>query len=83
MTGRTIEDDRVRLAWFDLALREEGARVAKLEAEVGMLDERVTTERDNRRLRFGVAIATLALMAVQVLVVVVNYLFPSERREYA
>jgi H+/Cl- antiporter ClcA len=31
------------------------------------LGERVTTEQENRRLRFGIAIAALVLMAVQVL----------------
>jgi hypothetical protein len=38
-----------------------------------MAGERVATEQENRRLRFGIAIAALALMA----------LFPNERREYA
>jgi tetrahydromethanopterin S-methyltransferase subunit F len=52
-----------------------------------MAGERVTTEQKNRRLRCGIAIAALASMALQVLVgvvlVIVNYLFPSEGPEYA
>jgi len=51
-----------------LAFRAEEAHVAKLEAEAGLLGERVATEQENRRLRFGIAIAALALMALQVLV---------------
>jgi hypothetical protein len=103
---------------FDL--RGKAARVAKLEAEADMAGERVATEQENRRLRFGIAIGALVLMAVQVLVangifgwygvaagwdvpsssvtawlgttvvevvavvlVIVNYLFPNARREYA
>jgi uncharacterized membrane protein len=103
-----------------LRIRGEAAKVVKLEAEADMAGERVSTEQENRRLRFGIAIAALALMALQVLVangifgwygvaaewhvpssaigawlgttvvevvavvlVIVNYLFPNERRGYA
>jgi membrane protein implicated in regulation of membrane protease activity len=85
-----------------------------------MLGEQVATEKENRKLRFGIAIAALVLMALQVLaangifawygiaadwavpsstvtawlgttvvevvavvLVIVNYLFPGERRKYA
>lgn len=102
------------------AFRAESARAAKLEAEADLLGERVATEQENRKLRFGIAIAALALMAIQVLaangifawygvaagwavpssavtawmgttvievvsvvLVVMNYLFPGERRRYA
>jgi membrane protein implicated in regulation of membrane protease activity len=93
-----------------------------IEAEADMLGERVATEKENRKLRFGIAIAiaALILMALQVfaangifawygvaagwavpssavtawmgttvievvsvVLVVVNYLFPGERRKYA
>ena len=50
------------------ALRAEEAQIAKLEAEADMAGERVATEAENRRLRFGIAIAALGLMALQVLV---------------
>jgi hypothetical protein len=52
----------------DFALRAEEARVASLEAEAHLLGERVATEKENRRLRFGIVIAALVLMALQVLV---------------
>lgn len=103
-----------------LRIRGEAAKVTKLEAEADMVVERVSTEQENRRLRFGIAIAALVLMSVQVLVangffgwygvaagwavpasaigawlgttvvevvavvlVIVDHLFPDERREYA
>ena|ERR1700743_2479650 len=115
--GEHLDMRRARLG-FDL--RAEEARVAKLEAEAGMAGERVSTEQENRRLRFGIAIAALALMGMQVLaangvfvwfgisagwavpssaiaawlgttvvevvavvLVIVNYLFPNGRQEYA
>ena len=115
--GRESEHERARA---DLDFRGQAARVAKLEAEADMLGERVATEKENRKLRFGIAIAALILMALQVLaangifawygvaagwavpstavtawmgttvievvsvvLVVVNYLFPGERRKYA
>ncbi|HEY2053416.1 MAG TPA: hypothetical protein VGH14_05725 [Solirubrobacterales bacterium] len=116
-----IADD-LDLARARLKIKERGeaAEVAKLEAEADMVGERVATEKENRRLRFGIAIAALVLMALQVLaangvfawyglaagwdvpssavtawlgttvvevvavvLVIVNYLFPNERREYA
>jgi hypothetical protein len=52
----------------EFQVRSEAARVAKLEAEAQMAGEHVATEKDNRKLRFGIAIAALVLMAVQVLV---------------
>jgi hypothetical protein len=110
-----FEQERKLAKW-----RAEAAEVAKLEAEAGLLGERVTTEQENRRLRYRIAIAALALMGLQVLVangvfgwydvaagwdvpssavgawlgatvvevvavvlVIVNYLFPNERRGYA
>jgi hypothetical protein len=51
----------------DFEMRAEEARVSGLEAEANLLRERVATERENRRLRFGVAIAALVLMGLQVL----------------
>lgn len=42
-----------------------------------MAGERVAAEQENRRLRFGIAIAALALMALQVLVA--NGIFGSSR----
>jgi hypothetical protein len=120
MTGPEVEDGQADVKLLDLALRAKAARVARLEAEAGLLGERVATEQENRRLRFGIAIAALVLMALQVLaangvfvwfgtaagwaipssaisawlgttvvevvavvLVVVNYLFPGGRREYA
>jgi hypothetical protein len=49
-------------------LRAKAAEAAKLEAEADMVGERVVTERENRRLPFGIAIAALVLMVLQVLV---------------
>lgn len=49
------------------AFRAESARAAKLEVEVDLLGERLATEKENRRLRFGIAIVALVLMALQVL----------------
>jgi hypothetical protein len=120
MTGRVGRGDEHEQRRTDLDFRGEEARVAKLEAEADMLGEEVATEKENRKLRFGIAIAALILMALQVLaangifawygvaagwavpssavtawmgttvievvsvvLVVVNYLFPGERRKYA
>jgi hypothetical protein len=106
--------------WNRLEFRAAKAEAAKLEAEAGMLGEAVVTEQANRRLRNGIAIAALVVMAMQVLaangifawygvaggwdvpasavtawmgttvievvsvvLVIVNYLFPPERRRYA
>ncbi len=66
MTGPAPEDDELVRGHDALDLRDKAARVAKLEAEADMLGERVATEQENRRLRFGIAIAALALMALQV-----------------
>jgi hypothetical protein len=54
--------------WHRAEIRAAKAEAAKLEAEAEMAGERVATEQENRRLRFGIAIAALALMALQVLV---------------
>lgn len=84
MTRPKSEDVDTGRARRGFELRAEEARVAKLEAD--MLGERVATEKENRKLRFGIAITALILMALQVVAVVlviVNYLFPNERREYA
>ena len=120
MTHRLDKDFDFQLARSFTAYRAEAARAAKLEAEVDLLGERVATEKENRKLRFGIAIAALILMALQVLaangifawygiaadwavpssavtawlgttvvevvavvLVIVNYLFPGERRKYA
>src|ERR1700761_9711964 len=120
MTHQPRKDLGLQLARELTDYRAESARAAKLEAEAGMLDEQVATEKENRKLRFGIAIAALILMALQVLaangifawygiaadwavpssavtawlgttvievvavvLVIVNYLFPGERREYA
>jgi hypothetical protein len=120
MTLQSNEDFGFQLARKLTVYRAESARAAKLEAEADMLGERVATEEENRKLRFGIAIAALILMALQVLaangifawygvaagwavpssaitawmattvievvsvvLVVVNYLFPGERRKYA
>jgi hypothetical protein len=119
MTGRGAQDGE-SVHSHDLDVRAQAARVAKLEAEAGMLGEHVVTEQANRRLRNGIAVAALVLMALQVLaangifawygiaggwavpssaitgwlattvievvsvvLVIVNYLFPAERRKYA
>jgi hypothetical protein len=120
MTRRSNEDVDLQRAKHLLRVRAEAAETAKLEAEADILGERAVTEKENRRLRFSIAIAALVLMALQVLVangiftwygvaggwavpssavtawmgttvvevvavvlVIVNYLFPNERREYA
>jgi hypothetical protein len=120
MTQESSEDLDFRLAMKRIFFRAESARAAKLEAEADMLGERVATEKENRKLRFGIAIPALILMALQVLaangifawygiaadwavpssavtawlgttvvevvavvLVIVNYLFPGERRKYA
>jgi hypothetical protein len=67
MTYREGGDSEVSQTSLGLELRAEGARVAKLEAEAGMLGEAVVTEQANRRLCDGIAIAALTLMALQVL----------------
>jgi hypothetical protein len=119
MTGHAAPDGET-VHGHDLDVRAQAARVAKLEAEAGMLGEHVVTEQANRRLRNGIAIAALTVMALQVLaangifawygiagawdvpasavtawmgttvvevvsvvLVIVNYLFPAGRREYA
>ncbi|HWH19981.1 MAG TPA: hypothetical protein VN671_05575 [Solirubrobacterales bacterium] len=105
---------------LDVGVRVAEAKAAKLEAEAEMAGEAVITEQANRRLRNGIAVAALILMALQVLaangifawyglaggwdvpssavtawmgttvievvsvvLVIVNYLFPVERRKYA
>jgi hypothetical protein len=120
MTHQTNEDFDIQLARELTDYRAESARAAKLEAEANMLGEAVVTEKENRKLRFGIAIAALILMALQVfaangifawygiaaewavpssavtawlgttvvevvavVLVIVNYLFPGERRKYA
>jgi hypothetical protein len=120
MTQGSSEDLDFQLAGKFTAYRAEAARAAKLEAEADLLGERVAAEKENRKLRFGIAIAALVLMALQVLaangifawygiaadwavpssavtawlgttvvevvavvLVIVNYLFPVERRKYA
>ncbi len=120
MTHQTNEDFGFQLARELVDYRAESARAAKLEAEADMIGEAVVTEKENRKLRFGIAIAALILMALQVLaangmfawygiaadwavpssaitawlgttvvevvsvvLVIVNYLFPGERRKYA
>jgi hypothetical protein len=116
----SVDDAESTQAMVAFSLRAEEARVAKLEAEVGMAGEAVFTEQRNRELRNGIAVAALVLMALQVLaangifawygvaaawdvpaaaitawmgttvvevvsvvLVIVNYLFPAERRKYA
>jgi hypothetical protein len=120
MTQSESGDIHVNGTMLEFLIRAEEARTAKLEAEADMAGEQVATEQENRRLRFGIAIAALALMALQVLVangifgwygaaagwavpssaigawlgatvvevvavvlVIVNYLFPAEGREFA
>lgn len=120
MTHQSNEDFDLQLARNVTAYRAESARAAKLEAEADLLGEQVATEKENRKLRFGIAIAALVVMALQVLaangifawygiaadwavpssavtawlgttvvevvavvLVIVNYLFPGERRKYA
>jgi hypothetical protein len=67
MTGEAPRDAKAKQARMDFSLREEAARVAKLEAEAGMAGEAVVTEQANRRLRNAIAVAALILMALQVL----------------
>jgi uncharacterized membrane protein YcjF (UPF0283 family) len=67
MTRPKSEDVDTRRASRGFGLRAEEARVAKLEAEAEMAGEAVATEKENRKLRFGIAIAALVLMALQVL----------------
>jgi hypothetical protein len=120
MTHQSTKDFDFQLARKLIVYRAEAAKAAILEAEADMLGERVATEKENRELRFGIAIAALILMALQVLaangifawygvaagwdvpssaisawmgttvvevvavvLVIVNYLFPDERGEYA
>lgn len=120
MTGRSSRDPRISRIHEDFERRGLEAQVAKLEAEAEMAGEVVITEQANRRLRNGIAVAALILMALQVLaangifawyglaadwavpssavtawmgttvievvsvvLVIVNYLFPGERRNYA
>lgn len=115
----SLDLDREK-ARLEFEARGEAATIAKLEAEADMAGERVAAERENRQLRFGIAIAALVLMGLQVLaangvfvwfgvaagwavpssaigawlgttvvevvavvLVIVNYLFPNEGREYA
>jgi hypothetical protein len=120
MTHDSSRDLDFQLARKRIIFRIESARAAKLEAEADMLGERVAAEKENRKLRFGIAIAALVVMALQVLaangifawygiaaewavpssaitawlgttvievvsvvLVIVNYLFPAERRKFA
>jgi hypothetical protein len=61
------DDAATMQARIAFSLRAEEAKIAKLEAEADMLGEAVFTEQDNRRLRNGIAVAALVLMALQVL----------------
>lgn len=67
MTGSTSRDAEIAHTHHELDLRAEAARVARLEAEADMAGEAVATEQANRRLRNGIAVAALILMALQVL----------------
>jgi hypothetical protein len=67
MTHQANEDFGFQLAREFIAYRAESARAAKLEAEADMLGEAVVTEKENRKLRFGIAITALILMALQIL----------------
>jgi hypothetical protein len=64
----SFDSDEIEGTVLDFQMRREAAGIAKLEAEAGLLGERVATEQENRRLRFGIAIAALVLMALQVFV---------------
>jgi uncharacterized membrane protein YdbT with pleckstrin-like domain len=66
MTRRSSDDVDLQRARHLLRVRAEAAETAKLEAEADMLGERVATETENRKLRFGIAIGALVLMALQV-----------------
>ena len=67
MTVEAPGDANAKQVRVDFSLREEAARVAKLEAEADMAGEAVVTEQANRRLRNAIAVAALILMALQVL----------------
>ena len=67
MTHRERPDDPSARAQRDLEIRVEAAKVAKLEAEADMVGEARVTEQADRGLRNAIAIAALALMALQVL----------------
>ena len=60
MTHRLDKDFDFQLARSFTAYRAEAARAAKLEAEVDLLGERVATEKENRKLRFGIAMPWLS-----------------------
>jgi hypothetical protein len=66
MTSPPPKDIDFALAREVTLFRTESAEVAKLEAEADMLGENVVTEQANRRLRNGIAVAALVLMALQV-----------------
>jgi hypothetical protein len=68
MTHRRVHDIDIELAREVAVLRAQTAEAAKLEAEADLAGERVATEQENRRLRFGIAIAALVLMGLQVVV---------------
>src|SRR4051812_38559954 len=48
-------------------LESKETEVAKLKTEVDKLAEELATERDNRSLRYGIAIAALIVMVLQVM----------------
>lgn len=48
-------------------LENKETEVAKLKTEVDKLAEELATERDNRSLRYGIAIAALIVMTLQVI----------------
>lgn len=75
MTGEALGDAMAKQARVEFSLREEAARVVRLEAEADMAGEAVATEQANRRLR--------NVEVVSVVLVIVNYLFPGERGKYA
>ena len=62
-----LESDDFVGAMRRMEIRGEAALVAKLEHEADMVGEAVSTEQANRRLRNGIAVAALVLMALQVL----------------
>jgi hypothetical protein len=68
MTRPKVHDIDIPQARELVAIRAEMAEAARLEAEADMAGERVATEQENRRLRYGIAIAALGLMGLQVLV---------------
>jgi hypothetical protein len=67
MTQGESRDTKIESSKFEFWLRTEEARTAKLEAEADMVGETVATEQANRRLRNGIAVAALVVMALQVL----------------